>query len=227
MGAAVAMIVGGAILNATAFVGGSYIAKAASESTESPTFGSGSGGTLGSLDSLNSLKNEPEFSDYYQPSDDMNLGEACSHFAAVLFALEDFVAQGYRNLVEGPACTEVLCKWIAKRDSRVTPKPMSEIPIYKPEHGKEKRDWGGEASGHDGRSPCQQKVDYYKLLHLRNRLLNNDVKVSACNSLALDRYRPQSVTQEMCTILSQVNQIQTSQDNFIVDLTFDDTWGQR
>ena len=30
MGAAVAMIVGGAILNATAFVGGSYIAKAAS-----------------------------------------------------------------------------------------------------------------------------------------------------------------------------------------------------
>ena len=128
MGAAVAMIVGGAILNATAFVGGSYVAKAASggddmkeehekelkrhdlalenfnkdrelwlehrqkvldfiakqknldvharqnlvltdqnlnlylefhpESTQS---------------TLTSLENEPEFSDYYQPSDDMKL----------------------------------------------------------------------------------------------------------------------------------------------------------
>ncbi|XP_070537882.1 uncharacterized protein [Ptychodera flava] len=65
------------------------------------------------------------------------LGEACSHIAAMLFALEDFVANGYKDLENGPATTEILCKWIAKKDSKVIPKPLSEIDVYKPEHGKE------------------------------------------------------------------------------------------
>ena len=38
------------------------------------------------------------------------LGEACSHVAALLFALEDFCARGMRTLT-GPAVTDIICQW--------------------------------------------------------------------------------------------------------------------
>ena len=38
------------------------------------------------------------------------LGQACSHVAGLLFALDDFCARGYRSL-QGPSVTEKICKW--------------------------------------------------------------------------------------------------------------------
>jgi hypothetical protein len=47
------------------------------------------------------------------------LGEACTHVAAVLFALEDFTSLGYQMLPDDPASTELLCSWNAPKDSKV------------------------------------------------------------------------------------------------------------
>ncbi|XP_045186454.2 uncharacterized protein LOC123544443 [Mercenaria mercenaria] len=38
-------------------------------------------------------------------------GEACSHIAAILFAVEDFVAQGLNQLPDDKSCTDILCQW--------------------------------------------------------------------------------------------------------------------
>ncbi|KAJ8315882.1 hypothetical protein KUTeg_006558 [Tegillarca granosa] len=39
------------------------------------------------------------------------LGAACSHLAALLFALEDFIAQGFHNIPDDKACTDRLKQW--------------------------------------------------------------------------------------------------------------------
>lgn len=46
-------------------------------------------------------------------------GEACTHVAGLLFALEDFTSMGYHELPDDPASTEILCAWVAPRDSKV------------------------------------------------------------------------------------------------------------
>ena len=46
-------------------------------------------------------------------------GEACTHTAALLFALEDFISLGHHMLPDDPASTEILCSWNAPKDSKV------------------------------------------------------------------------------------------------------------
>ncbi|XP_070550352.1 uncharacterized protein [Ptychodera flava] len=116
------------------------------------------------------------------------LGEACSHVGALLFAVEDFVAKGYKKLPDGPQCTEVLCKWISHKDSRVHPTTMDNVKIYKPGYGKNIRQQNLHAGIDDGRAPSQRAVDCEQLLLLRNRLLNNSVKVPASNAIAMSRF---------------------------------------
>ena len=46
-------------------------------------------------------------------------GEACTHVAAVLFALEDFTSRGLHSLPDDPASTEMLCAWNAPKNCKV------------------------------------------------------------------------------------------------------------
>ena len=39
------------------------------------------------------------------------LGQACAHIGALLLVLAELVADGIQRLPDGPACTDVLCKW--------------------------------------------------------------------------------------------------------------------
>ena len=64
----------------------------------------------------------------------------CSHAAALLFAIEDFVSRGYRELPDGPAATELLCKWNMESNTKVKPLPISELRIRKPDPRKRKHD---------------------------------------------------------------------------------------
>ena len=61
------------------------------------------------------------------------LGEVCSHAAGLLFALEDFVSRGYTQLPDGPATTEILCKWNRVANAKVEPVPLQEMHIRKPD----------------------------------------------------------------------------------------------
>jgi hypothetical protein len=47
-------------------------------------------------------------------------GEACTHVAALLFAMEDFTSLGLHELADDPACTEVLCAWNGPKDTNVS-----------------------------------------------------------------------------------------------------------
>ncbi|XP_070549026.1 uncharacterized protein [Ptychodera flava] len=151
------------------------------------------------------------------------LGEACSHIAAMLFALEDFVANGYKDLENGPATTEVLCKWIAKKDSKVIPKPLSEIDVYKPEHGKEVKRDSSTQRQHDGRAVWQRQVDYDALLKLQGRLLNSAVVVPAAHSLAFHRVRPAEKKAEIERAIKNANSIQVMPEHLVISLHEDFT----
>ena len=54
-------------------------------------------------------------------------GEACTHAAAILWALEDFTSRGYHSLPDSPASTEILSKWTAPRNSKVEPLPLKQV----------------------------------------------------------------------------------------------------
>ena len=45
-------------------------------------------------------------------------GEACTHVAGMLFAIEDFTSLGYHELPDDPASTELLCAWNAPKTSQ-------------------------------------------------------------------------------------------------------------
>lgn len=47
------------------------------------------------------------------------LGEACTHVAAMLFAMEDFTSLGHHMLPNDPASTELLCAWNAPKNPKV------------------------------------------------------------------------------------------------------------
>lgn len=46
-------------------------------------------------------------------------GEACTHVAGLLFAMEDFTSLGHHDLPDDPASTEILCRWNAPKDCKV------------------------------------------------------------------------------------------------------------
>ena len=58
------------------------------------------------------------------------LGEACSHVAALLFAMEDFSARGLQRL-HGPSVTEQICKWCMPCTQKVEAVPLSQWSLEK------------------------------------------------------------------------------------------------
>ncbi|XP_062579475.1 uncharacterized protein LOC134241447, partial [Saccostrea cucullata] len=63
-------------------------------------------------------------------------GEACGHIAALLFALDDFVAKGLKDLPEDRSSTEKLCQWNKPAKRKTEPKTIHNIRIVKQEPGK-------------------------------------------------------------------------------------------
>lgn len=68
-------------------------------------------------------------------------GEACSHVAALLFAVEDFIANGLNQQsglseVEQKSVTDRLCQWNRPAKRNVEPQTIHTIRIVKQEHGK-------------------------------------------------------------------------------------------
>ena len=60
------------------------------------------------------------------------LGEACSHVAGLLFAVNDFILRGFRSLPDSQSTTDVLCKWSKPSEGRkVDAVPLSEVPVRK------------------------------------------------------------------------------------------------
>ena len=72
------------------------------------------------------------------------LGEAYSHIAGLLFAIEDFVAREFTALPDSQSTTDILCKWSKPTgNQRVDAKPLSEVPFRKAVSGgrKEETKW--------------------------------------------------------------------------------------
>ena len=93
------------------------------------------------------------------------MGEACSHVAALLFYLEDFIRKRESNILNGESCTSRLCQWNVPRKRKVEPKPVNEIKFRKALFGKE--DTCIHPSDFDPRSPMdrqQDSGDHCKLL---------------------------------------------------------------
>ena len=60
------------------------------------------------------------------------LGEACSHVAGLLFAVNDFILRGFRSLPDSQSTMDVLCKWSKPSEGRkVDAVPLSEVPVRK------------------------------------------------------------------------------------------------
>ena len=96
------------------------------------------------------------------------LGEACSHVAGLLFALEDFVARGFHTLKDCQSTTDVLCAWNAPKSRKVEPLPLRDVPVVKAVSGgrKETTKWDRELclSNYDPRSRKDRKTGMEGLL---------------------------------------------------------------
>lgn len=55
------------------------------------------------------------------------LGEACTHVAGLLFAIEEFVSEGLTELPDDLTCTEKLCKWIVPKGPKDGPQFARDI----------------------------------------------------------------------------------------------------
>lgn len=58
------------------------------------------------------------------------LGEACTHVAGLLFAIEEFVSEGLSQIPD-VTCTDKLCKWIVPKGPTETPKMIKNIQFSK------------------------------------------------------------------------------------------------
>ena len=58
-------------------------------------------------------------------------GEACTHVSGLMFAAEELVSRGYKNLPDQQATTEKLCKWIVPKGPSVTPAPIKNVSVKK------------------------------------------------------------------------------------------------
>lgn len=88
------------------------------------------------------------------------LGEACSHVAALLFALEDFCSRGMRDL-RGPTVTEVICRWSKPAAQKIDPRPLEQLMFQKAGSGSRKRKaWVRDGiSKYDPRHPDDRQID--------------------------------------------------------------------
>ena len=63
-------------------------------------------------------------------------GEACSHIAALMFYLEDFMRQGHSDLPTDTAATDHLQQWHVPPKHDVSVQPVEGITFRKAEYGK-------------------------------------------------------------------------------------------
>ena len=54
---------------------------------------------------------------------------ACSHIAALLFAIDDYISKGLKDLPEDRASTEKLCQWKKPTQRKAEPKTIHKIRI--------------------------------------------------------------------------------------------------
>ena len=112
------------------------------------------------------------------------LGEACSHIAGLLFAIEDFVSRGFPSLPDSPSTTDVLCKWRQPSGcQKVDAKPLSDIPIRKAVSGGRKRKSKWKRDHHltkyDPRHPHDRSVEVTAVSQLQTEQLSVIVVYSA------------------------------------------------
>ena len=95
------------------------------------------------------------------------LGEACSHVAALLFALDEFCSRGMRQL-QGPSVTETICRWSKPCAQKVDAQPLSKLTIQKAAPGGKKvKSWVRDGITRYGpRHPDDRTVDPVELKQL-------------------------------------------------------------
>ncbi|XP_052282066.1 uncharacterized protein LOC127879327 [Dreissena polymorpha] len=108
-------------------------------------------------------------------------GEACSHIAAILFAVEDFIAKGLNQSTDKPTCTDRLCAWNAPSKQNVEPETIHNIRIVKQAHGKQLKDHVTfDGIGFDPRQAGDRQVDLVRKNELVQALKRSNSK---CNFL--------------------------------------------
>ena len=102
------------------------------------------------------------------------LGEACSHIAGLLFAIEDFCCRGMRSLC-GPSVTEIICRWCEPCKQKVDPVPLSDLAVAKAEgSGRRRKRWTRKGiSFYDPRHPDDRGLDQTAKAELKNDMLKD------------------------------------------------------
>lgn len=120
------------------------------------------------------------------------LGEACTHVAGLLFAIEDFVSRGFKDLPDDLATTEKLCKWIVPKGTVVDPKPINDVDVVKPSHGKQKKEKLYNASKYNPVPENKRDVIYDDLVTLKQTLSLHYPNIPWLSSVApamIEKYR--------------------------------------
>ncbi|CAG2203914.1 unnamed protein product [Mytilus edulis] len=107
--------------------------------------------------------------DVLYPSDLHRKGEACSHIAALLFAIDDFVSKGLKELPADQTGTEKLCTWNRQARRKIEPKNTRHTNCE--EHGKSPKERDTLASlNFDPRHPADRHLNQGALKQLYDAL---------------------------------------------------------
>ena len=113
------------------------------------------------------------------------LGEACSHVAGLLFALEDFSSRGMQMLTgPAPAVTETICKWCKPCTQKINAVPLESLTIAKAAGtGRKRKQWTIEGiNRYDPRHKLDRKIDPVALSVLETDLFHS---IGDCGFLRL------------------------------------------
>ena len=101
------------------------------------------------------------------------LGQACSHVAGLLYALEDFCSRGYRSL-QGPSVTEKICRWSKPSAQKVEAQPLAQLPLEKASAaGRKRKRWTRTGiSKYDPRHPADRQIDQLAVKKVKLGLLD-------------------------------------------------------
>ncbi|XP_028518946.1 uncharacterized protein LOC110252192 [Exaiptasia diaphana] len=100
------------------------------------------------------------------------LGEACTHVAGFLFAIEEFVSEGLTELPDDLSCTEKLCKWIVPKGPKDGPQLVQDIQFSKIYYGG--KDNKHKAPIKDPRPTNDRQINRDSALLLYHNLLEAD-----------------------------------------------------
>ena len=98
------------------------------------------------------------------------LGEACTHVAALLFAMEDMTSMGMQDLPPDAASTEMLCKWTNPRSNKIQATPIRKVPITKRNPVKPAKRKFSNATCHNPVKAEKRGVVYEDVVKLQQKL---------------------------------------------------------